>query len=432
MEPCLEVSAARGSVAEGHALVRLPGGERHSRLQRRPSRGAEHAPREAAFFVVFLHAFLFRHPTTPSRVPGCLVLWDLTAARRRHASPSFFEHGQNLRQKRQATAARARLSLSHPLSGMLTSLAAISGAPQTYVDVTGADITAPLQPLQPDAASTLTVHLVPHTHTDCGWLKTMQKYYRDSTAYDSVSTILDAVVSSLAKNPSRRFTWVEQSFFTEWWNEQDEARRSETRKLVQSGQLQFANGGWCMHDEAASHYADMVDQTTLGHRMIIDAFGAEAVPSVAWQLDPFGHSATQAALLSAEAGMDALFFGRIDHQDQEERRMNRSAEFIWRASPSLGPDAQVFAGLTGMYRGNYVPPEEFEWITKMGPPGSNDPFEDEVNAPMLLDLFRSVAQRQADETQGRHVMWTMGSDFTCATQWPTSQSTPAAASPLPP
>ena len=297
---------------------------------------------------------------------------------------------------------------------MLTSLAAISGAPQTYVDVTGADITAPLQPLQPDAASTLTVHLVPHTHTDCGWLKTMQKYYRDSTAYDSVSTILDAVVSSLAKNPSRRFTWVEQSFFTEWWNEQDEARRSETRKLVQSGQLQFANGGWCMHDEAASHYADMVDQTTLGHRMIIDAFGAEAVPSVAWQLDPFGHSATQAALLSAEAGMDALFFGRIDHQDQEERRMNRSAEFIWRASPSLGPDAQVFAGLTGMYRGNYVPPEEFEWITKMGPPGSNDPFEDEVNAPMLLDLFRSVAQRQADETQGRHVMWTMGSDFTYA------------------
>ena len=143
---------------------------------------------------------------------------------------------------------------------MLTSIAALSGT----------------------SASKLTVHLVPHTHTDCGWLKTMQKYYRDSTAYDSVSTILDAVVSSLAKNPSRRFTWVEQSFFQQWLSEQGEAGRSATRKLVQSGQLQFANGGWCMHDEAASHFVDMVDQTTLGHRMIIDAFGSEAVPSVAW------------------------------------------------------------------------------------------------------------------------------------------------------
>ena len=91
--------------------------------------------------------------------------------------------------------------------------------------------------------------------------------------------------------------------------------------------------------------------------------------------------------------------------------MNRSAEFIWRASPSLGPDAQVFAGLTGMYRGNYVPPEEFEWITKMGPEGANDPLGDPVNSPMLLNLFHEVANKQADETQGRHVMWTMGSDF---------------------
>ena len=54
-----------------------------------------------------------------------------------------------------------------------------------------------------------------------------------------------------------------------------------------------------MHDEASTHFIDMIDQTTLGHRMIIDAFGQEAVPTTGWQLDPFGHSATNAALLSA-------------------------------------------------------------------------------------------------------------------------------------
>ena len=48
-----------------------------------------------------------------------------------------------------------------------------------------------------------------------------------------------------------------------------------------------------MHDEAAAHYVDMVDQTTLGHGFIADQFGPTAVPTTTWQLDPFGHSATQ-------------------------------------------------------------------------------------------------------------------------------------------
>lgn len=53
-----------------------------------------------------------------------------------------------------------------------------------------------------------------------------------------------------------------------------------------------------MHDEAAVHYIDMIDQTTLGHRFIKEEFGV--VPKIGWQIDPFGHSAVQAYLLSAE------------------------------------------------------------------------------------------------------------------------------------
>ena len=64
--------------------------------------------------------------------------------------------------------------------------------------------------------------------------------------------------------------------------------------------------------------------------------------------------------------MDALFFGRISKEELKRRRASRSAEFIWRASPSLGADAQVFAGLTGEYGGNYVPPEGFDWATREG------------------------------------------------------------------
>lgn len=53
-----------------------------------------------------------------------------------------------------------------------------------------------------------------------------------------------------------------------------------------------------MHDEAAAHYIDMIDQTTLGHWYIKRDFNV--TPRIGWQIDPFGHSAVQAYLLGAE------------------------------------------------------------------------------------------------------------------------------------
>nr|POE85661.1 putative alpha-mannosidase [Quercus suber] len=53
-----------------------------------------------------------------------------------------------------------------------------------------------------------------------------------------------------------------------------------------------------MHDDAATHYIDMIDQTTLGHRFIKEEFGV--VPRIGRQIVPFGHSAGQAFLLGAE------------------------------------------------------------------------------------------------------------------------------------
>ena len=83
-------------------------------------------------------------------------------------------------------------------------------------------------------------------------------------------------------------------------------------------------------------------------------FGDDAIPRGTWQIDPFGHSNTQAWLLGAESGFESLFWGRTDYQDFEARKNKSRTEWIWEGSQSLGKSANLFAGeLYGGGNGGY-------------------------------------------------------------------------------
>jgi len=69
-----------------------------------------------------------------------------------------------------------------------------------------------------------------------------------------VQYILDTIVTALLENPSRKFIYVEIAYLIRWWNDQTDAMKNTVRALVQGGQLEFINGGWCMNDEASVHY----------------------------------------------------------------------------------------------------------------------------------------------------------------------------------
>lgn len=66
------------------------------------------------------------------------------------------------------------------------------------------------------------MHIVPHTHDDVGWVKTVEEYYsgaQPGNGLGNVALILDTVVSELQKNPKRTFTYVEMKFFHMWYSD---------------------------------------------------------------------------------------------------------------------------------------------------------------------------------------------------------------------
>ncbi|PIN24225.1 Glycosyl hydrolase, family 38 - alpha-mannosidase [Handroanthus impetiginosus] len=256
----------------------------------------------------------------------------------------------------------------------------------------------------------INVHLVPHSHDDVGWLKTVDQYYvgaNNSIRGACVQNVLDSVISALLDDKNRRFIYVEMAFFQRWWRRQSETLKAKVKQLVNSGQLEFINGGMCMHDEATPHYIDLIDQTTLGHHFILDEFGK--IPRVGWQIDPFGHSAVQAYLLSAELGFDSLFFARIDYQDRAKRKSDKTLEVIWRGSKSLGSSSQIF---TGIFPVHYEPPDGFTFeINDASDPIQDDELLFDYNVQQRVDDFVAAAVAQANVTRTNHIMWTMGTDF---------------------
>uniref|UniRef100_A0A8C9YYK7 Lysosomal alpha-mannosidase n=1 Tax=Sander lucioperca TaxID=283035 RepID=A0A8C9YYK7_SANLU len=258
----------------------------------------------------------------------------------------------------------------------------------------------------------LNVHLVPHTHDDVGWLKTVDQYYygdRNDIQHAGVQYILDSVVDQLLKNPDRRFIYVETAFFYRWWKQQSSSMQQTVKQLVNEGRLEFVNGGWCMSDEATTHYSAVIDQMTMGLRFLNETFGPCGRPRVAWHIDPFGHAREHASMF-AQMGYDGFFFGRLDYQDRARRMVKREQELLWRASNSLTPPmADLF---TGILPNGYNPPEGFCWDQSCDdPPIRDDPDLEDYNVDDVVKRFLTIANSQAMVYKTNHIIMTMGSDF---------------------
>ncbi|CAD0207115.1 unnamed protein product [Chrysodeixis includens] len=257
----------------------------------------------------------------------------------------------------------------------------------------------------------LNVHIVPHTHDDVGWLKTVDQYYygsRNMIQKAGVQYILDSVVKELWEDPKRRFIYVETAFFWKWWVHQSPEIKEKVHTLVKEGRLQFVGGAWSMNDEAASHYQSVIDQFTWGLSKLNKTFGPCARPRVGWQIDPFGHSRELASLL-AMMGYDGLFLGRIDYQDKARRLKDKAMEMVWRGNDDLGKASDIF---TGALYNTYSPPAGFCFdVLCADEPIITDPDSPMYNVVDKVQSFLKICAKIAESYRSNNILITMGEDF---------------------
>lgn len=186
----------------------------------------------------------------------------------------------------------------------------------------------------------LHVMIVPHSHNDPGWLKTVDQYYESET-----KQILSSSVSALTRYKNVSFIWAEISYLSMWWNGASAKSRQLLQAMVDSGRLELVTGGWVMNDEANTHYYAMIDQMIEGHEWIrVNLNGTTVKPQSGWAIDPFGLSPTMAFILK-RMGMKQMVIQRTHFAVKRELARQKSLEFYWRQSFDHKIDTDIFCHL---------------------------------------------------------------------------------------
>ena len=199
--------------------------------------------------------------------------------------------------------------------------------------------------------SNITVHIVPHSHLDPGWLYTVEAMYKGAQGFTNsgdkgplspaaskgIQALITQMVAGVAAGKTRTFAPEIGVFYDMWWKDANATQRDTVRQLVKEGRLEWTGGGWTQHDEACSRIEDQVDNLCLGHLWLKSVVEYDSSPwsavRTAWQPDPFGHSST-AAYLFKQSGFDFYGFGR---GETEGDPINQQTAALWHAMKSF-PD----------------------------------------------------------------------------------------------
>lgn len=204
------------------------------------------------------------------------------------------------------------------------------------------------------SSSERTRFVIPHTHLDLGWLRTVDEYY-----FDSVIDIFDTTLQALSENPDtcstgelkRKFVFSEIGYlkrYLEHIPELKESKIAKIKQLIENGQWEFVNGGISQPDTACPTHDELLDNFNYALRYLRDKFDVGV--NAGWQLDPFGHSLTH-AYLAAKFGMKHIVMTRISDPIRDKRTEEQSLQFRWvfpDKSSIIGHIMQNYSAIEGI------------------------------------------------------------------------------------
>ncbi|KAJ1837516.1 mannosyl-oligosaccharide 1,3-1,6-alpha-mannosidase activity protein, partial [Coemansia sp. RSA 2703] len=255
----------------------------------------------------------------------------------------------------------------------------------------------------PPLPRTLTLHLVPHSHSDIGWNLSFQGYYNAT-----VRSVLRRVTRSLLRSPVRRFTWGDLAFLDMWMAEEGDALvegegnvtwRGALARLAEERRMDVVGGTYVSPDEGLSTWWALNSLADVGrrthHRLL------RQPTSVGWQIDPFGHFARLPRLL-ANSGFTHLVLGRMSHDTLYALRMRHALQFLWQAKDTGGGGAAHHPLLTHFLSTHYAfPAKELDFD-----------HTESCDVPRLLRVLRRYALQQVRQYPGHgHVLVMLGDDF---------------------
>ncbi|MBN3277123.1 MA2B2 mannosidase, partial [Polyodon spathula] len=236
------------------------------------------------------------------------------------------------------------------------------------------------------------------------------------------ANVYTTVTEELLKGRQRKFIAVEQEFFRLWWDSvATDTQKLQVRYLLKEGRLEFIIGGQVMHDEAVTQLDDQILQLTEGHGFLYETFGVR--PQYSWHVDPFGASATTPVVF-ALAGFNAHLISRIDYDLKDDMQQNKKLQFVWRGSPSLGQQQDIFTHTMDQF--SYCTPSYLPFSNRSGfywngvalfPSPPEDGIYPNMSLPVSNESLHLYAKTMADNIKERaawfrtnHVLWPWGCD----------------------
>jgi len=170
----------------------------------------------------------------------------------------------------------------------------------------------------------LRVIVMPHSHNDPGWLKTVEGYFATAT-----KSIITNMVVKLTQHSNMTFIWTEMSYLSMWWEVAQPEMREKMRALLDSGRLEIPTGGWVMTDEANVELFSMVEQLVEGHSFLRSTLNVK--PKSSWSVDSFGHGGTFPHIL-AKSGISNMVIMRVHYAWKEWLARYQQGDFLWKQS----------------------------------------------------------------------------------------------------